>query len=124
MTAPQPALTASQRAEIHDALSALQDELRGLLADEAGLGGTVHLDQSAMGRVSRVDALQQQQMAQATLRRHKQRLARVEAALERYADDPEAFGDCPECGESIGVRRLQAFPESVFCVACLEARGG
>jgi len=124
MTDPAPELTPDQRATLRDELLRLRAELSGLLADEAGLGGTVHLDQSAMGRVSRVDALQQQQMAQATLRRHKLRFERVEAALERHDDDPDTFGDCPECGESIGLRRLQAFPESVFCVPCLQARGG
>lgn len=116
--------TAAQRAALRAQLVDLQAELQALLADEAGLGGTVHLDQSAMGRVSRVDALQQQEMAKAALRRHELRLGRVTAALERYDDDPDAFSWCPECGETIGLRRLQAFPESVFCVPCLQARGG
>ena len=104
-------------------LDAVAAELRTLLGDEAGLAGTVVLDQAAMGRVSRVDALQAQQMAKAAHRRAAMRLDRVEAAISRFDADPEDYAWCPECGETIGLGRLRAVPESVFCVACLEARG-
>jgi len=94
-----------------------------LLTDEAGLAGTVTLDQAAMGRVSRADALQAQQMAKAAHRRAEARLARVLAAMDRFDDEPDAYPWCPGCGEGIGTGRLLAVPESVFCVRCLEARG-
>lgn len=113
-----PRLTALRRRLVE-----VEASLRAELADEAGLSDTVGLDQSAMGRVSRVDALQAQQMAQATQRRAAARLERVLAALERFDADPEAYPDCPDCGESIGWGRLLAVPESVFCVGCLQARG-
>lgn len=104
-------------------LRAVQAELAARLADSAGLTQTVALDQSAMGRVSRIDALQHQQMALATQRRDALRAERVAAALDRLADDPEEFGWCPDCGEPIAWRRLVAFPETIFCVGCAEARG-
>ena len=116
--------TDAERAALRQQLDAMRAELRHLIADETGLTGTVHLDQSAMGRVSRNDALQQQEMAKATRRKQELRLARVEAAIERYDDDPEEYGFCPDCGETIGIGRLRAFPETVFCVSCMEARGG
>lgn len=116
-------LTLDQRATLRARLVTVLDELRTIFADETGLTDTVTLDQSAMGRVSRVDAMQQQQMAQATQRRTKARIERVDAALERFDRDPEDYAWCPECGENIGWGRLKAVPESVFCVACLEARG-
>lgn len=116
-------LTPAELAEIAALLRQAATELRALIADEGGLTGTVELDQSAVGRVSRVDALQQQQMALANKRRAERRLEGVEAAIERYEEDSEAFGWCPGCGEPIGVRRLRAVPESVFCVPCLHARG-
>lgn len=116
-------LTPDQTEQVAHALRTLRAELITLIEDASGLGDTVHLDQSAMGRVSRVDALQQQQMAAATKRRAEARLERVEAALERHREDPDTFGWCPDCGEPIGLGRLHAVPESVFCVPCLQARG-
>ena len=114
-------LTDAQRAELRADLSALRDAQRAVLADESGLAGTVDLDQSRMGRVSRIDAIQQQKMAQATLRRHQQRLERIEAAIERHDEDPEEYGPCLRCGEPIGYRRLKAFPDVVVCVGCSRA---
>ena len=112
-----------QLQEIRARLDAVAEELRTLLTDEAGLAGTVTLDQSAMGRVSRADALQAQQVAKAAHRRAEARLERVLAAMDRFDDDPDEYPWCPQCGGSIGFRRLLAVPESVFCVRCLEARG-
>jgi DnaK suppressor protein len=110
----------AQRRELHTALLELQRQLHEVLADEAGLADTVHLDQAAVGRISRVDALQAQAMAKATQRRALQRLERVRAALERLAEDPEDFGVCPACGDDIGLGRLRAYPEAVFCVGCAD----
>jgi DnaK suppressor protein len=117
------ALTPTQIATLRARLASVLAELQAIFADETGLTDIVTLDQSAMGRVSRVDAQQQQQMAQATQRRTKARIERVQAAVERLDRDPEDYAWCPECGETIGWGRLLAVPESVFCVACLEARG-
>jgi len=114
-------LTDAQRTELRIALDTLHGQLTILLSDEAGLADTVDLDQSRMGRVSRINAIQQQKMAQATLRRHRQRLGRVEAAIERHDDDPEEYGPCFRCGEPIGYRRLKAFPDVVVCVGCSRA---
>jgi DnaK suppressor protein len=119
MTGP---LTPSQRDQLRAALLALELQLQAVLADEAGLADTVHLDQAAVGRISRVDALQAQAMAKATHRRAELRLVRVRAALERFDDDPEEFGICPACGDDIGLGRLRAYPEAIFCVGCADRR--
>ena len=71
---------------------------------------------SAIGRISRMDAIQVQQMAQANMRKTRRRLEQIEAALHRVADD--SFGECAECGEEIGYSRLKASPEAPFCVQC------
>lgn len=118
------ALTETQRRELRAELDLLRRELERLSTDASGLTDTVTLDQTAVGRVSRVDAMQQQQMAQAGLRRHQARLERVENAIARYEDDPERYGECADCDEPIGYGRMLAFPESVFCVRCFGARGG
>lgn len=115
-------LTPGEREELRASLLELQVRLERLLADEAGLADTVHLDQAAVGRISRVDALQAQAMAQAGQRRARLRLERVHGALERMDQDPEEVGICPGCGDSIGLRRLRARPEAVFCVGCADRR--
>ena len=116
-------LSDDQRARLRRRLDELASELGQRLKDEQGLAATVTLDQSAVGRVSRVDALQQQAMAKATLRRLATRLGRVQAAQERFDADPEAFGWCADCEELIPWKRLLAAPDAVLCVACMEERG-
>ena len=76
----------------------------------------VELDQAAVGRLSRMDALQVQAMAQAADRQRPQRIRRVEAALERMADGD--YGWCVRCGEPIASGRLEADPAVPTCVAC------
>lgn len=115
-------LTDTQRTELIAALSELQASLSAVLADDRT--ATVELDQGAVGRISRVDALQAQQMAAEEKRRAEQRLKAVRRALARVAEDPEDYGWCPDCGEPMGYGRLRALPEAVFCVACTSRRGG
>lgn len=115
-------LTDAQRAGLRADLGVLQAQLTDILQDSSDLAGTVELDQSRMGRVSRIDAIQQQKMAQAALARHKIRLERVEATIERYEDDPEEYGICPECDEDIAFKRLKATPDAIFCIECAEER--
>jgi DnaK suppressor protein len=114
-------LTEGQHEELLQRLHLLRDEIRATLRVTAEHAGTVHLDQAAVGRLSRVDALQAQQMAAEQRRRSELRLKQVGTALQRSADDE--YGDCLACGEPIGFRRLTARPESPLCLACSEQRG-
>jgi DnaK suppressor protein len=50
-------------------------------------------------------------------------LGRVEAALARIEHTPEDFGQCTECGDTIG-RRLEAMPYVELCVECQNDRDG
>ncbi len=118
-------LTDTQLAELHADLLALRETLQRTLGTMGDHAGTVELDQAAVGRISRVDALQQQQMAGAQKRRNELRLKQVHVALQTYADDD--YGFCKVCGEPIGYKRLKARPESPACVTCmaeLERSGG
>lgn len=81
---------------------------------------TVELQQDSVGRLSRMDAMQQQAMAQAQERRRAQERVRIEAALERL-DDGE-WGYCAKCGEEIAEARLKHDPSVATCVKC--AGGG
>lgn len=98
-------------------------ELRHALevVQEFSKGSTqpVELDQASVGRVSRIDAIQAQQMAQATGRRRRQQLARIEGALRRIESGD--FGYCFACGEQIDARRLDTDPTITRCAACMEA---
>ncbi|MCF8468691.1 MAG: TraR/DksA C4-type zinc finger protein [Sneathiella sp.] len=76
----------------------------------------VELDQARVGRLSRMDALQNQAMAQETERRRKNELLRIEAALERV--DSGEFGYCVNCGEEISERRLALDPSTPLCMDC------
>ena len=90
-------------------------ELTQLTEQGSDRTDVVDLDQP-IGRLSRMDAMQQQKMAQAQMRRHKLRLQQVKQALSAY--DEGEFGECRKCEEPVGYRRLKARPESPFCVEC------
>lgn len=80
---------------------------------------TVMLDQQAVGRLSRMDALQQQAMAKATQQRRIQLKTRIQAALVRIKEDE--FGYCNECGDDIPVKRLDLDPTVLTCVSCAKS---
>lgn len=103
-----------------DPRTALQTRLADLDAeDAAGQSGqkTVELDQQAVGRLSRMDALQNQAMAQATARRRAIERKRVLAALDRV--DSGEYGYCTECGDEIAPARLAIDPAIPRCAACM-----
>jgi DnaK suppressor protein len=76
----------------------------------------VELDQACIGRLTRMDAMQRQAIAQETDRRRQRRLIEVDGALRRLAAGD--YGDCAACGEPIGLGRLQADPTSTRCIGC------
>ncbi|MCP4005671.1 MAG: TraR/DksA family transcriptional regulator [bacterium] len=105
--------------ELRSALESLQEELQALLAVSAEGSRPVAVD-APIGRISRMDAMQQQSMAVANRLAAEQRLQRVQAALQRIAADE--YGDCIRCEESVGLKRLQAQPEAVLCIECQSQR--
>ena len=97
-------------------LLALQSDL--VDQDWRGLEGqrTVELDQQSVGRLSRMDALQQQAMAKATQTRRDQSKSRIIAALSRL--DEGEFGYCLTCGDEIALKRLESDPTVPTCLTC------
>ena len=79
---------------------------------------TVELDQSRVGRLSRMDAMQQQAMAQATNQRRAEELRRIAVALRRIENDE--FGYCLNCDEEIAPGRLDFDPSIPNCIDCAE----
>ncbi len=99
-------------------LLARRAELEAVREQGDAAAATVELDQTRVGRLSRMDALQDQAMARATASRRERELTRIGAALARL-DDGE-FGDCIKCGEPIPPARLAIDPAILVCVACAE----
>lgn len=77
---------------------------------------TVELDQSRVGRLSRMDALQGQAMSVAAKHRRQSELQRIAAALRRIDDDE--YGYCEQCGGRIPAGRLEIDPAAELCVEC------
>lgn len=76
----------------------------------------VALDQQSVGRLSRMDAMQQQAMAAASERARRRDLTRIELAERRLAEGE--YGYCIDCGEEIAERRLAIDPMAEHCVQC------
>lgn len=70
----------------------------------------------AIGRLTRMEAINAQKMSQANLRRAKQRLTALQVANGRLDDDD--FGVCIRCERDIPIKRLMLVPESRICVRC------
>jgi DnaK suppressor protein len=90
-------------------------ELRQSLAEKDDTTATVKLD-NAIGRLTRVDAMQAQQMALELRRRRLAKLERLQRALKLI--DRGDFGTCSKCGEDIIKERLELYPDVRMCVAC------
>ena len=111
-------MDAAQLKHFKALLLALQDSLSDTVQSAEEAGETVELDQARVGRLSRMDALQAQQMALETERRNRASLMLVERALERI--EQGEYGNCLACGEPIDPRRLDADPTATRCIACAE----
>jgi DnaK suppressor protein len=89
-----------------ESMSALSEDARAPVA----------LDQQSVGRLSRMDAMQQQAMAAAQERARKRDLVRIEMAERRLAEGE--YGWCVDCGEAIPDKRLEIDPMAEKCVRC------
>jgi len=90
------------------------------LAEEDARGqesqSVVSLDQQAVGRLSRQDALLSQSMAKATQARRQTQRVGLSAALKRL--DENEFGYCVDCGDDILRERLEFDPSVTRCISC------
>lgn len=105
-----------QRMNFRDRLDQEARELKVAEGATEADRAPVELDQTSVGRLSRIDAMQQQAMAAAQSRRRAGRLKAIEAALLRMRDDE--FGWCDDCGEEIAIGRLELDPCASRCVSC------
>jgi len=94
----------------------LKAELQSVAASGDESAAIVELDQTKVGRLSRMDAMQAQAIAKASVERREQMLRQIEAALKRIDDDD--YGNCRECDEPINPKRLEFDPTALLCVEC------
>lgn len=101
-----------------DMLNKLKEGLLEDLQRGEQAAGVVELEQNKVGRLSRMDAMQQQAMQKASQDLIRKRLVQVERALDALNEGD--YGYCHECGEDIAAERLEVRPETLVCVACQE----
>jgi DnaK suppressor protein len=116
MSDVMPRLSEAQLSQLQKKLLQLKSDLSAQLALAEPDSQPVKLDQQAVGRLSRMDAMQQQQMALANRQQVKTHLRAVMIALQ--ATESGDYGYCCECGEDIGFTRLEVRPEVTLCLPC------
>jgi DnaK suppressor protein len=77
---------------------------------------------NAIGRLTRMDAINSKSINEAALNKAKQTLSKMEGALTMI-NDPD-FGLCRECEDPIPFARLMIVPESNLCVQCAGSKMG
>ena len=105
---------------MREKLLKLRAELQAIAESGDASAAVVELDQTKVGRLSRMDAMQAQAMAKASSERREQMLRRIDAALERINNDE--YGYCRDCDEAINPKRLEFDPTSVLCIDCASKR--
>lgn len=115
---PDRHLTEAELESLRDNLLALKADLEDVLVASQESAGAVELDQSKVGRLSRMDAMQQQAMAVAKRGTYQRQLREVIQALARMEEGD--YGYCIECDAAIPSGRLRIKPEAAFCLACQE----
>ena len=114
-------MDAATQEQFRQKIEALLAELKNSLATGQAATAPVQLDTS-IGRLSRMDAIQSQQMALALQQRQRDQVQRLERALGRIEDGN--YGQCRRCQQAIAVERLEAQPDAMLCVTCAGAVPG
>ncbi len=91
-------------------------ELNDLAETGDAAANPVELDQTRVGRLSRMDAMQAQAMSIEVKRRREIELLRINTALERI--EKGIYGECSECTETISTARLEFDPSTPLCINC------
>lgn len=101
---------------VKNRLLQLQQELQDLKGTGEAAASVVELDQTSVGRLSRMDALQGQAMSKETGRRRQLELQKIAGALRRV--DSGDYGYCLSCEEPIARERLALDPGATLCIDC------
>lgn len=111
-------LTPDQLAEIEEELHRQLRRLERSMRVTGAAMEPVELDQTAVGRLSRMDSLQNQSLTRNLQEREQVKFAQIQEALGRL--EKGTFGLCTGCGGEIPFQRLYVFPETPSCAPCGE----
>lgn len=109
-------LSRAQRAELKDELERQLGRLQKSMKVTDEAMRTVELDQTAVGRLSRMDSLQNQSLSKGLREREIVRLSQIREALARV--EAGSYGSCTACNGPIPFERLYVFPEAPECTGC------
>jgi DnaK suppressor protein len=109
-------LSRAQRAELKDELERQLGRLQKSMKVTDEAMRTVELDQTAVGRLSRMDSLQNQSLSKGLREREVVRLSQIREALARV--EAGSYGSCTACNGPIPFERLYVFPEAPECAGC------
>ncbi|HSL83211.1 MAG TPA: TraR/DksA C4-type zinc finger protein [Thermoanaerobaculia bacterium] len=112
------ALTDPQIESFRQRLLAAKAAAEALLARTAEDSRPIEASGSAIGRLTRMDAIQVQAMGQMSRAQLEVRLRQIDAALDSIAAG--TYGLCRQCKGPIARQRLEALPEAPFCLDCQE----
>jgi DnaK suppressor protein len=112
----RPALTAQQISELRSDLERIRRRLERSMSANGDPRATREIDQASVGRLSRIEALQNQGLTQNLRDRERTQFDEVMQALSRLDDG--TYGLCSACGGTIGHERLLVFPETRTCGEC------
>ena len=112
-------LTPQQLDELRVCMEKMLQEYRTHVANEQ-MSQVVELDQSRIGRLARIDAIQSQQAAKKQVNRIKREIKLLENAQARLRGAPHDFGYCTDCDELIPFPRLMMRPFERRCVPCIQ----
>ena len=108
-------LTPQEKAEIRSIMEESIEETRKNITALKDLTRPIAPD-NAIGRVSRMDAINNKSVNEAGLRAAERKLEKLERNLSRIEEDN--FGNCTRCGNPIQIGRLKFMPESSWCIHC------
>ncbi len=108
-------MEADRLVHFRELLEAKAKEAKEYLESSKDSAGVVELDTS-IGRLSRMDAMQSQQMVKELRRRKEEELRSIRAAVNRI--EKGWYGNCGLCQKPIAEERLEIFPDILTCVNC------
>lgn len=109
-------MTDAEKKELIKIIASRIEDAKEEIEELKELVKPIPLDAS-IGRVSRMDAINNKTINESSLREKKQELKKLERALENSESDK--FGICTKCGEEIPFGRLEYMPHTTRCVNCV-----
>lgn len=108
-------MTSSEREQIRQKLLETITQVQNEITELKELTKPISPD-NAIGRISRMDAINNKSVNDAGLRKSKVKLEKLNKSLLRI--DDEDFGKCTRCGQEIQLGRILFMPESSWCISC------